>query len=228
MDPAADRRRRFLIAAVAGGLALLLLVGVGIYGLLRGPAPSSTPGPQDRPSTTAPAHPDRAPAAPEAIPQNLTPEAFARSIAAALFTWDTTSGNAPSDYAQVLADVAHVSEADAFVGDVRAYLPTNDAWAQLRSYATTQWLSIDRVCVPDAWETALAQAAPNQMPHGATAYTIEGTRHREGTWHTEPVEASRPVAFTIFLVCSSDAPGAGARTGWCEVLRLSQLDAPLR
>ena len=41
MDPAAPddrRRRRLLIAATAAGLALLILVGVGIYGLVHGPA----------------------------------------------------------------------------------------------------------------------------------------------------------------------------------------------
>ncbi|MFV4914181.1 hypothetical protein PFZ49_11680 [Microbacterium lacticum] len=231
MDPAASddrRRRRLLIATVAGGLALLLLVGVGIYGLVRGPASAGT-APGERPSTTA-----SATASPtsggelEPLRQNLGPEAFARAVATALFTWDTASGHAPSDYAQVLADVAHGSEADAFVGDVRAYLPTMEAWGQLRPYATRQWLTIDIAVVPEAWDTAVAQAAPGQIPDGAIAYTIGGTRHRDGTWDTTPVEASRPVAFTVFLVCTPPTPGSGAGSGSCEVLRLSELDDPLR
>lgn len=232
MDPATSddpHRRRLLIAATAGGLALLLLVGVGIYGLVRGPATPTTPTPNERPSSTAPATPTPTPGAElEPLDQHLAPEAFARTVAEALFTWDTTTGLAPSDYAQALADAAHGSEADAFAGDIRAYIPTNDAWAQLRTYATRQWLTIDEVFVPEAWETAVEQATPGQIPDGAVAYTIEGTRHREGIWGTDPVEASRPVSFTLFLVCTPPTPGRGTASGLCEVLRLSQLDNPLR
>lgn len=231
MDPATSddpHRRRLLITATGGGLALLLLVGVGIYGLVRGPATPTNPAPGERPSSTAPMTPTPTPDAElEPLDQHLAPEAFARTVAEALFTWDTTTGLAPSDYAQALADAAHGSEADAFAGDIRAYIPTNDAWTQLRTYATRQWLTIDEVFVPEAWETAVEQAAPGQIPAGAVAYTISGTRHREGVWGTDPVEASRPVSFTVFLVCTPPTPGRGAGSGECEVLRLSQLDNPL-
>ncbi|MDN6812765.1 MAG: hypothetical protein L0L92_00140 [Corynebacterium variabile] len=228
MDPAANdrRRRRLLIAAIAGGL--VLLVGVGIYGLLRGPAPSRPPATSDpAPSITVTPMPFTG-TEPSAVPRTGGPEAFARNVAAALFTWDTASGYSPADYAQVLADVAATPEVDAFVGDVRAYLPTTEAWAQLRQYATRQWLTIDSAVIPDAWETAVAQAAPGQIPDGAAAYTITGTRHRDGTWGTTHVEASRRVSFTVFLVCTSPIPGRGAGSGLCEVLRLSELDNPLR
>lgn len=232
MDPASPddrRRRRLLLATIAGGLALLILVGVGIYGLVRGPAAPTDPTPSERPSTATPVTPGPTPGAElEPLDQILGPEAFAEAVAQALFTWDTATGRTPSDYAQVLADASHGSEADAFVGDVRAYLPTNEAWAQLRQYATRQWLTIDEVFVPEAWATAVEQAAPGQIPAGAVAYTIEGTRHREGISGTEPVDASRTVSFTVFLVCSPPTPGRGAGSGSCEVLRLSQLDNPLR
>ncbi|MDR5701792.1 hypothetical protein [Agromyces aerolatus] len=230
MDSAASdrRRRRVLIAATAAGLALLILVGVGIYGLVRGPATPTDPAPPDH-STSSPVRPGPAPGRElEALDQNLGPEAFAHAVAEALFTWDTAAGHSPSEYAQVLADAAHVSEADAFVGDVRAYLPTTDAWAQLRQYATRQWLTIDQVFIPEAWETAVTQAAPGQIPAGAVAYTIEGTRHRDGTWGTAPVSASRPVAFTVFLVYTPPSRNASSGAGECEVLRLSELDNPLR
>ncbi|UUE19388.1 hypothetical protein [Microbacterium sp. J1-1] len=228
MDSAAPdrRRRRVLIAAIAAGLALLILVGVGIYGLVRGPVTPTDPAPPEH-STSSTVRPVPAPGRElEALEQNVTPEVFAHAVAEALFTWDTAAGHTPSEYAQVLADAAHVSEADAFVGDVRAYLPTTDAWAQLRQYATRQWLTIDRVFIPTAWETAVAQAAPGQIPAGAVAYTIEGTRHRDGTWGTAPVSASRPVTFTVFLACTP--PGRSSGAGECEVLRLSELDNPLR
>lgn len=226
MDPAANRhRRRLLIAAAAFGLALLILVGVGIYGLLRGPAPDG-PRPSDAPTSTATATPaPTAGANPAEVPMTSDPEAFARAVAGALFAWDTASGFGPSDYAQVLADVAATTEADALVSDVHAYLPTSDAWAQLRQYATRQWLTIDSAVIPEAWATAEEQAAPGQLPRGATAYTITGTRHRSGIWGTEPVEASRPVSFTVFIACVPPAPEFSASL--CRLVRLSELDNPL-
>lgn len=230
MDPAANdrRRRRLLIATIAGSLVLLILVGVGIYGLLRGPQasrPAETGEPV--PAITISPAPTTG-TGPAVVPQTGGPEAFARNVAEALFTWDTASGYAPADYAQVLAGVAATAEADDFVGDVRAYLPSTAAWGQLRQYATRQWLTIDSAVIPDAWETAVEQAAPGQIPDGATAYTITGTRHRDGTWGTEPAEASRPVSFTVFLVCTPPIPGHSVSSGLCEVLRLSELDNPLR
>ncbi|WP_417556594.1 hypothetical protein [Microbacterium sp.] len=232
MDPAAPddrRRRRLLIAAIAGGPVLLLLLGVGVYGLLRGPAPrtDATPaGPSAPSANTTPAGPNGQ--GPVAAPQTGGPEAFARAVAVALFTWDTTSGYQAVDYAQMLADVAADEEADALAGDVRAYLPTPQAWSQLRQYQTRQWLTIDTAVIPTAWETAVAQAAPGQIPAGSVAYTIEGTRHRDGTSGTEPVEASRPVTFTVFIVCTPVVTDRGFTGTRCELLRLSQLDTPLR
>lgn len=227
MEPAVDRRRRrLLIAATAGGLALLLLIGVGVYGLLRGPAPAAD-GPQQGPSAPAEptANPPDVPSEPGPVPVTSDPEAFAREAAAALFTWDTGGEFGPADYAQVLVDVADGEEAAALASDVRGYLPTPAAWAQLRQYQTRQWLTIDTVVVPEAWETAQEQAAQGQIPRGAVAYTIIGTRHRTGTWGTEPVETSRPVEFTVFVACIPPAPEF--RTGPCRLLRLSQLDNPL-
>lgn len=228
MDPAtlADRRRRLLIA---GGLVLLLLVGVGIYGLLRGPAPHTDTTPTDPPGSTVTA-PPAGPSGegPAAVPQVGGPEAFARAVASALFTWDTTNGDGPMDYAQMLADVAADEEAAALAGDVRAYLPNPQAWAQLREYQTRQWLTIDTAVIPTVWETAVEQAAPGQIPDGTVAYTIDGTRHRDGTWDTEPVEASQPVTLTLFIVCTPEVTNRGITGTRCELLRLSQLDNPLR
>ncbi|WP_282856878.1 hypothetical protein [Pseudoclavibacter helvolus] len=223
------RRRRLLVATIAAGLVLVLLVGVGIYGLLRGPSPRTDTIPADPPSSTA-TPPSTGPSGvgPVAVPQAGGPEAFARAVAEALFTWDTTAGDGPMDYAQMLADIAADVEAEALSGDVRGYLPSVEAWAQLRQYQTRQWLSIDTAVVPEAWETAIAQAAPGQVPEGAVAYTIEGTRHRDGTWGTEPVEASRPVSFTVFIVCTPAVTNRGLTGTSCELLRLSQLDNPLR
>jgi hypothetical protein len=225
-QPAEPRRRRLLIAAIAGGLALLVAVGVGIYGLVRGPGGATRDPAPSGTVTVSPAAPASTPAAPARLPLTGDAEEFARAVATALFTWDTVSGATPTDYAQVLSDAADDSEADALASDVRAYLPTNEAWAQLRTYQTRQWLAIDTAAVPEAWATAEVQAAPGQLPQGATAYTITGTRYRTGIWGTEPVEASRPVAFTVFIACAPPTPEFSA--GLCRLLRLSALDNPLR
>jgi len=65
------------------------------------------------------------------------------------------------------------------------------------------------------------QAQPGQLAEGTVAYTIEGTRHRSGVWNDEPVESAHPVAFTVFIVCKPTYET-------CHLLRLSELDNPLR
>jgi len=220
-----------LIAALAGGLILLLLIGIGIYGLIRGPQPAD---PQDvfatdTPAATRPAH---VPSRPAPVASSGGPEEFAVAVAVALFTWDTTSGYGPADYAQMIADVTADQEADAAASDVRSYLPTPEAWAQLRTHQTRQWPTIDTIEIPAMWEDAVTQAAPGQIPDGTIAYTITGTRHRTGYWGTDPITTTHPVAFTLFLVCAPERtaapPPADPLTETCGLLRLSQLDNPLR
>ena len=216
---------------IAGGLILVLLVGVGVYGLIRGPQhaeplPATSTG---KPSATSPVH---VPTVPEPVIALGGPEEFAVAVAEALFTWDTSSGYGPADYAQMLADVTADTEADAAASDVRAYLPPPEAWAQLRTPQTRQWLTIDTIEIPDAWEDAVVQAAPGQIPDGAVAYTITGTRHRTGYWGTDLVTTTHDVAFTVFLTCTPERNQAPAPADpiieTCVLLRLSQLDNPLR
>jgi hypothetical protein len=229
MEPTQDRRRRrLLISLIAGGLVLLALVGVGVYGLVRGPATdtATTATPTSGSAPTAPTTPT-ARATPTPIITLGSPEDFTRNLATALFAWDTSTGLMPVDYLQPLADVAANAEADAFVSDVRSYLPSDQAWAQLRGYQTRQWLTIDTVVVPDAWDTALAQAAPGQIPPGTTAFTIDGVRHRAGIWGTTPTDAEHSVSFTVFVTCAPPVP-EHPKVQSCRVLRLSALDKPLR
>jgi hypothetical protein len=226
MPPSRFPRRLTIIIAVSAA-ALTALIGVGLYGLLLAPrstpttasdAPSGTPGPAPviaTPSGTAPA--------PPGIRSTADAETFARAVGDALFGWDTASGFEPTDYGQVIVDVGDTSgvEAPGLAADVRSYLPTADAWAQLRTMQTRQWLAIDEAYVPNSWAEALQQAAPGQLLPGTIAYTISGTRHREGTWVTKPVESARGVAFTVFVTCEPTFDT-------CRLLRLSQLDNPLR
>lgn len=223
-----------LLAALTSGVALLLLVAVGIYGLATGPRQPEPPAPTTA-QTPDPARtsPSAATERPEAdgdvrqpvvppVEQAADPETFARNVATALFEWDTASGLMPLDYTSAILDVGDPTGAEqaGLANDVATYLPTREVWTQLRQHSTRQRLSIDEVYVPQAWEDALAQAHPGQITEGTVAYTITGTRHRQGTWNDEPVSSEHEVSFTVFIVC---APAYET----CHLLRLSELDNPL-
>ena len=213
-----NHRRRLVIVIVSAGVALLVLVVIGVYGLVsRGQdqAPSAQSTPQASVPPSAPVQFD----GPQPIPETNDPETFARSVANALFNWDTRADADVMDWAQELVDVANVDEAMGLASDVRTYLPDPATWKQLRSYGTRQWLTVDSIVVPDLWATALEQATPDQLPQGSAAFTISGTRHRAGTWEAEAVRTDHEVAFTVILACAEENP--------CELLRLSQLDKPL-
>lgn len=216
--------RKRLIVLLAAGLAVLILAGVGVYGLIQGPrtgspaenddAPAATAPPEDRPT-----HPGRiAPVAPSG-----DPETFVRNVATAVFAWDTGAGFMPLDYTAVLMEVADPTgtEQAGLASDIAAYLPTRQAWVELRQYATTQHLEITDAFVPEEWATAQVQARPGQLTPGTTAITIEGIRHRAGVWNEEPVTSEHEVAFTVFVICE---PAYDT----CHLLRLSELDNPLR
>ena len=226
--PTDPRARRRIIALVAAGIVLLLLTGVGVYGLLTGPHNPNTddprPEPQPTVTTSSPSY-TSTPPLPKAptVPRSADPVTFAEGVATTLFAWDTALGLWPLDYTSAILAVGDPSgdEQAGLASDISTYLPNRDAWIELRQYATTQHLIIDTSLVPDAWADAVAQAQPGQIAPGTTAVTIEGTRHRSGVWNAQPVASEHPVAFTVFVVCAPTYPT-------CHVLRLSQLDNPLR
>lgn len=221
------RSRHRLIAMLAALVAVLVLAGIGVYGLLTGPPTSTEPGRDDNsepdPVTTVPIDPTptQTPRLPEVAP-SADPAMFAGNVATALFRWDTASGFMPLDYTSVVLEVGDPSgtEQAGLAADIATYLPSRQVWIELRQYATTQHLTIEDVYVPDAWDDAVAQAQPGQLAEGTIAYTIEGTRHRTGVWNDEDVSSEHAVAFTVFLVC---APTYDT----CHLLRLSELDNPL-
>ena len=224
-DLSEPRIRRRLIAALTAVLIVVVLAGVGIYGLLVGPpSHDNNDGEAPGPVVTAPSDP--APTTTPRLPvvrASDDPETFARNVATALFEWDTTSGFMPLDYTSVILDVGDPTGAEqaGLASDIATYLPSRDAWIELRQYATTQHLTIDNSYIPDAWATAAEQAQPGQLADGTTAVTIEGTRHREGLWNDEHVTSEHAVTFTVFVVCDPTYDT-------CHLLRLSQLDNPLR
>ena len=191
--------RRLMILLIVGAAVLAVLVGVGLYGLLL--APRSEPSPGGSSTSDPPGASTSTPS-----PTSSTPPAIRES-----------------DYAQAIVNVGDPSgnETAGLASDVRTYLPTADAWAQLRTMQTHQWLDINDVFVPDEWATALEQAAEGQILPGTVAYTITGIRQREGIHGTEPVTSSHEVAFTVFITCEPTFDT-------CRALRISELDNPLR
>ncbi|QQB64140.1 hypothetical protein I6I18_01095 [Kytococcus sedentarius] len=221
------RSRHRMIAVLAALVAVLVLAGIGVYGLITGPPTSTEPSSDDSngpgPVVTVPDPvPTQTPRLPVVRP-SADPETFAGNVATALFSWDTASGFMPLDYTAVVLEVGDPSGAEqaGLAADIATYLPSREAWVELRQYATTQHLTVDTIYVPDTWDDAVAQAQPGQLAEGTIAYTIEGARHRDGVWNEQAVTSEHPVAFTVFLVC-------GPTYDTCHLLRLSQLDNPLR
>ena len=222
-DTDARRRRTRLITLTALGLVLVILAGVGIYGLTIGvpapPATSSPPGPDDPVSTVSPTRP--AGTLPS-LPRTNDPQEFATAVAHALFTWDTFTLLRPRDHRDVLLTVADPTgvETPGLVADLDRYLPDQATWMKLQEYRTRQWLHLESIYVPEQWADAQA-AGGGAIAEGTIAYTVEGTRHRAGVWHDDPVTSQHQVAFTIVLTCPPTAEQ-------CALLRLSLLDQPLR
>ena len=156
------RRRLVLFLAIGFGV-LAALVGVGLYGLVLAPTPSTPTTAVDPTAPAAPAvDPEPSASSADASPIRSTSDAesFARDAAYALINWDAATDFDPADYAQVIVDAGDPSGAETagLASDVRTYLPTADAWLTLRTYGTRQWLTIDEAFVPASWSDAIDQA----------------------------------------------------------------------
>lgn len=217
-------RRRLIVLIAVASLIVLATIGVGVYGLLRGPghptsrANAAAPGSSSSSSDSSSA----AGQGPAVLPQTDEEIVYAEAVAAALFDWSTTSGYSPSDYTvPVLADAdPSAEELPGLIEDLAGYEPTSEQWTQLATMQVAQHLTISSATVPSLWGEALAQAH-GQLRPGTTAITITGVRRRTGVWYGQPAATSTPVSFTIFEACSP----AFSR---CHTLRLSQLDDPLQ
>ena len=219
-----------LVRAALVGVTVVLLVGVvalAIFTFGQRNTPAPAPAGESK-STTAPVD-TRAPAAAPMSRDALAPVVpsrdpvdFATSAAQALFEWDTTIPVALAQYKGRLLVVADPSgqESAGLALDLASYLPSPPAWEHLRGYDTRQWLEITSALVPDAWTDAIGQD-PNLVAPGTFAVTITGIRHRAGTWDGEPVTDQFDIALTAFVGCEPTYPT-------CHLLRLTQLDKPLR
>ena len=134
-DPARTRRR--LISFVCAGVAFLVLAAIGVYGLVTGPNDDGTR--PEAPAAPAPTDPTRPTPRLPYIAPSTDPDEFAREAAHVLFTWDTTSGFLPLDYTAVLLDVGDPTgnEQAGLASDIASYLPSRDAWVDLRQWRLT-------------------------------------------------------------------------------------------
>lgn len=227
--PTVASRRRLIVVLVVVAVVVLATIGVGVYGLVRGPdhTTASRHGSiQTGTAAGSAGHVGGAGGAaggpaPAVLPKTDNPVTYARAVAAALFDWSTVSGYVPSDYtAPVLADAdPSGDEIAGLIGDVASYEPTTAQLTQLATMRVAQHLTITSAVVPSLWPQALAEAH-GQLRPGTTAITITGVRHRTGVWYGQPASTTGPVSFTIFEACSPSWPV-------CHTLRLSQLNDPL-
>lgn len=213
------------VMLLVGCTLALITAAVGIYGLVRGPGDMTSDSPDAGPPAVEvvaePVSPDVT-MRDRSLPHTTDPLAYARAVGVSLFDWDTTAGFLPTDYtAAVLADAdPSGEETPGLLGDIATYLPTVEQWLGLGAMEVVQTIEINEAYVPDSWAAAVEQAH-GQLRPGTTAVTIRGTRHRSGVWNGEVAESSHPVSFTVFVACHPSF-------NRCHVLRLSQLDNPLR
>jgi hypothetical protein len=214
------------LALIIAGMLTAALVALGVHALAS--APSATP---DRGEEGSPWHAVESSSSVRSatttvpvssLPKTSDPIAYARAVAAALFEWDTSTGLLPTDYtAPVLADADPTGEeSPGLLTDVATFVPSTDQWLSLARMEVAQALTIHSATVPESWTDALAQAR-GQLRPGTSAVTVTGIRSRTGTWDGEPAQTLSDVSFTVFVAC----PPAFSR---CHVLRLSQLNNPLR
>lgn len=214
-----SRRLTILLAIV--GVLLLTAAAIGVYGLITGPqktpddpaSPTATTAPSDRPGEVV---------LPLPIRDSDDPVLFARSVARALFTWDTTTVSWPDVISDAVLEIADPTgyETPGLYNDLSSYLPSREQWGQLRDYDTSQRLEITSAQIPAEWEE-VAEMSAEELPDGAVAVTVDGTRIRAGVWDGEAVEKPSEVSFTLFLACPEDEDS-------CHLLRLSALGSALR
>lgn len=184
-------------------------------------SPATTAPPRARDDDLVPASSLALPAD-GSVPPSSDPRAFATLVSRALFTWDTTTTE-PGEVRGRLLAVADPTgeESPGLLFDLDGYLPNAPTWTQLAEYSTRQRLEITSAEIPAAWAAAIGGAPSSEVAPGTTAVTVTGIRHRYGVWEGDEVASQHDVAFTVFVVCAPTYPT-------CHVLRLSELDNPLR
>lgn len=218
----ARHRPRMLVLAVAG-VSVVLMLGAVVVAFNSRPSEPATPSRASSPAVTSAAIGDAGIGSTTVrVPHAGDPRQFVRDVAIAIFAWDTRAASGPEELIEPFLKIADPTgeSSPGLVSDLTGYLPTQEAWMDLRRYETRQRLDVTAVIAPKMWATAIDQADGELAP-GTAAFTVKGTRHRSGTWEGRPVQSEHGVAFTVFVVCAPTYPS-------CHLLRLSRLDDPLQ
>lgn len=219
--PGLSQTARTKTLLLAGTAATLTAVGAGVA-LSRGEPDTA---PQPRPDSISTDHARSAPIPHGGgqVARTDDPAAFAVSVSEVLFAWDTTTPTPLTEYAGRLLAVADPSgeESAGLVTDLTTYLPSPESWEDLKTYETRQWIDITSYEIPDDWKSADFNGETTDLADGTTAYTVTGLRRRSGIWHGKLAQTVDEVSFTIFMTCKPTYDT-------CKLLRLSQLNKPLR
>lgn len=213
---AASKLAVILVVALVAAAAVTVL-------LLVWTSPAKAPS-QPRPAaTTEPTNTGRAITSGDLVDQSGDAENFAVSVASTLFAWDTAAGTPLNEYTGRILAVADPSgeESAGLMTDLSTYLPSPESWEDLKTYETRQWIDITSYEVPDAWTSAELNSETTDLAEGTTAVTVTGLRRRVGIWQGRPAQTVDEVSFTIFMTCRPTFDT-------CRLLRLSQLNNPLR
>ena len=201
---------------IVAAIALFAAVAVGVYGLWL--TPNTTP---TTPVSTTTLDRPTMQATSSIVDPTFDPQGYSRQVAAMLFNWDTTR-DTPASITTRLVDLSDPTgdETPGLALDITMFLPSIDVWEMLGGYHTTQTLQIDSVTIPESWEGVAASASPDQILPGTIAYTISGTRHRDGIVDGRVESSVRPVSFTMFITCQPSF-------NQCHLMRLGQPDKPM-
>lgn len=209
-------RRARLTVLIIFAVVAVTVASWGLLGLLRGPshphqltaAPTSTPAATPTPALTATPGATSRPTSTDAA---ADPVAFARKLAAQLYSWDTAADSRDVILSRLEAESEDGVDAPGFAADLDNYLPDANQWDQLAGLKVREKLTITSAAVPGDWA---AIAARDRIAAGVTAVNVTGESTRTGDWGGQRVRDAEPVAFTAFLDCP-----AGRSS--CAVLRLS-------
>ena len=192
------------------------------------PAPTSDRPPRHLdPSVTAPEHaePGYASATPSTCPARTNdPETYVRAVAEGLFDWDTFTLLTPADHRGVLIEDADPSGTETPGPDLRPrqLLPVRDNVARSRR-VSHHAAPRDRPGVRARAVGGSDRGIRGPDHRGHLRLHDRGQRQRRaGVWYDDPCRPrEHPVAFTVFLSCKPVFDR-------CHLLRLSELDNPLR
>lgn len=206
--------------------ALAAVVTLGCVGMTLAFVGDEVGAPQPRPSAVSrdtSAETSLESASTDRVVETSDPAAFAVSVAHVLFAWDTNESTPLNDYTGRLLAVADPSgkESAGLATDLTTYLPSPESWEDLKTYDTRQWIDISSYEIPGDWNRTQDSSQGPNIAAGTTAYTIIGLRRRSGIWQGKTAKTVDEVSFTIFMTCK---PTYDA----CRLLRLSQLNNPLR